>query len=225
MSEKISVGRTGLQLIAIFAMLCDHIACVLVDRSAYGALYQGMRVVGRISFPLFAFLLSEGFLHTGNLKRYLARVFLFACISEIPFDLAFHGTFFYAGSQNVLFTFCAALLVLAGVRRFWENLLVQAGIVIAGCLVCTFLQTDYGAFGIVAIVLFYYLRTWQKGVWVMVFYLLAASEGIECYAVLAVPFLAVYRGEKVTAKLPAYFCYIFYPLHLFVLYGIRCLLA
>ena len=68
--------------------------------------YVLLRVAGGLAFPIFAFLLVEGFLHTRDRKRYLAKLCVFALISEIPFDLALFGTSFYRGYQNVFFKMC-----------------------------------------------------------------------------------------------------------------------
>lgn len=133
-----SRGLSGstLKIIAIITMLLDHIGASLVQpilastASAAGVTdwsmpslaaaypgaaipYYALRYIGRISFPIFCFLLVEGFLHTKNLHKYCLRLAIFALVSEIPFDLAFHQTPFYQASQNVFFTLLIGLLVIA----------------------------------------------------------------------------------------------------------------
>ena len=98
-----------LKWIAIISMLIDHIGAVLFPWCEW------MRIVGRLAFPIFAYLLVEGFVYTKDVKKYLVRLGLFALISEIPFDLAFFGTVFAPVHQNVFFElFCgnAGILVL-----------------------------------------------------------------------------------------------------------------
>ena len=75
-----------------------------------------MQLIGGMAIPVFAFLLVEGFLHTRDVKKYLARMLTFAVVSEIPFDLAVFHTPFYWGYQNVFFTLFLGLLALAGIR-------------------------------------------------------------------------------------------------------------
>ena len=79
-----------LKLIAIITMLIDHIAAVLIPSDTM--LWLVMRCIGRLAFPIFVFLLVEGFHHTRDVKKYLLRLGAFALISEVPFDLAFYGT-------------------------------------------------------------------------------------------------------------------------------------
>lgn len=80
----------ALKLIAIITMLIDHIGAVFIPSNT--GLYLVFRSIGRLSFPIFCFLIVEGFYHTRNVKKYLIRLGIFAFISEIPFDLAFYNS-------------------------------------------------------------------------------------------------------------------------------------
>ncbi len=80
----------SLKLLAIITMMIDHIGAVLVSPATHPQLYFLCRAVGRLAFPIFVFLIVEGFYHTSNIKRYLKRLGIFAFVSEIPFDLAFY---------------------------------------------------------------------------------------------------------------------------------------
>ena len=80
---KRRIGRNFLKTVAVFSMLCDHTAFLLSEDLW---LYDCMRAVGRLSFVLFSFVLAQGFLTTHNVKKYIARLFFFAILSEIPFD-------------------------------------------------------------------------------------------------------------------------------------------
>lgn len=86
----------ALKMIAIITMLIDHITAVFVPTNSY--FYIVGRVIGRLAFPIFVFLLVEGFYHTSNIKNYLKRLGVFALISEIPYDLAFYNYFFKDGN-------------------------------------------------------------------------------------------------------------------------------
>lgn len=116
------MSGTSLKWIAVISMLIDHTAEVLMNHNAaltapiWAQIYVLMRGIGRIAFPIYAFLLVEGFLHTRDVKKYLTRMFLFAVVSEVPFDLAVFHTPFYWGYQNVFFALFLGLLALAGIR-------------------------------------------------------------------------------------------------------------
>ena len=87
-----------LKLIAVISMLLDHTGHVLFPGQIW------FRYVGRLAFPIYSFLLAEGFFHTKNLKSYMFRLLFFGIISEIPFDLAFYDTVFTFEHQNVFWT-------------------------------------------------------------------------------------------------------------------------
>ena len=88
---------SDLKWIAIISMLVDHFAVAIYANMAdyQFDIYRVMRGIGRIAFPIYCFLLVEGFCHTHDVKRYISRCFLFAVISEVPFDLAPHGAWVY----------------------------------------------------------------------------------------------------------------------------------
>ena len=154
------MSGTTLKWIAVISMLIDHTAEVLINHNAaltdpiWAQIYVLMRGIGRIAFPIYAFLLVEGFLHTRDVKKYLARMLTFAVVSEIPFDLAVFHTPFYWGYQNVFFTLFLGLLALAG-----ENVVHQSSGMFAGTglwkqalalILCVgtaqLINCDYGAF-------------------------------------------------------------------------------
>ena len=144
-------ARTGgvsadlLKLTALMTMLIDHIGAGILERllidgyvtdyALYLKIYQldtVLRIIGRISFPIFCFLLAEGFLHTRSRRGYAFRLLVFALLSEIPFDLLFSGGL-NRNSQNVFWTLLIGLLVLRGmegvrgVLRMWETPAYTAG--------------------------------------------------------------------------------------------------
>ncbi|HWT75730.1 MAG TPA: TraX family protein [Mobilitalea sp.] len=83
-----------LKMIAIIAMLIDHIGAIFISPSAHPELYVLFRGIGRLAFPIFVFMVVEGYYHTRDVKKYLKRLGIFALISEIPFDLAFYQVHF-----------------------------------------------------------------------------------------------------------------------------------
>lgn len=226
-------GRTALQMIAVLTMVCDHFACVFLQpwdsmlpfgENMNFVIYEGFRVVGRLSFPIFCFLLVQGFMMTQNLKKYMLRLFVFALLSEIPYDLAFSGVLFDWKGQNVMFTLFLGLVLLARLKRFEANWTAGGIIILAGCILAFFLQTDYSYFGILLIVVMYLLRNnWpQQMFWLAL--LIFLQGDIEIYAVFALPFCFFYQQNKEGKRFPRYFFYAFYPIHLLVLWIIHCCL-
>ena len=93
------LSSTTLHIMAMIFMLMDHLWATLFPAQEW------LTCVGRIAFPIFAFMTVEGYFHTHNFKKYLTRMFIFALLSEIPFDLMYGGTVFYPYHQNVIWTF------------------------------------------------------------------------------------------------------------------------
>ncbi len=133
------MSRFQLKILAIVTMLVDHTGAILFPQ------FPVLRIIGRISFPIFAFLISEGLLHTSNVKKYLWRLFLFALISEVPFDLAFYGQLFHPQRQNIFFTLVLGLAAIAFLNVYRNRNWVVAGTFAAAMmLLAEFLHTDYG---------------------------------------------------------------------------------
>lgn len=255
-----SHGMTGavLKNTAYLSMFIDHFFAViflnymnlhLVNGGwdpALQPIYRAGRAVGRIAFILFAFLIVEGFVYTRNRVRFLLRLFLFALLSEIPFDLAFSGTLIAWKSQNVYWTLFLGVLLLT----VWEYLsycrsvLAKVGQVLAVTVFCAAAfvgATDYRFMGILLILTFYLTRNKEGGVrfmavgMVMLFgtwgsNLIRYAGSItadrlfwsslrEMYGLFAFLLIFFYNGKK-GKQLPKPFYYGFYPLHLLILYGI-----
>ncbi|MCM1057093.1 MAG: conjugal transfer protein TraX [Firmicutes bacterium] len=158
MQKKKGIPGSTVKIVAVVTMLIDHTAAVLLTRIVlargyYAAMWdaerflawmkenwllfygmQVMRLIGRLGFPIFCFLLVEGFQKTRNVKKYIFRLGLFALISEIPFDLALTGRMWYFGYQNVYFTLLIGILTLWGFDALaklkaekWLRILLTAG--------------------------------------------------------------------------------------------------
>lgn len=233
MQEKKGLSGSTLKLIAIITMFIDHIGAVIVERMLYvtgntgSFTYEQMqnldtilRSIGRIGFPLFCFLLVEGFLHTRNLGKYALRLLVFAVVSELPFNLAFTGQLFFAGYQNVFFTLFIGLITMWGCRMIEEkthfHIVLQYGgcllVVVAGAYLAELMQTDYAGIGVLCIMALYLFRKNR---------LLQALAGAvsfcwEIPAPLAFVPVAFYNGKRGLKM--KYFFYVFYPAHLLVLY-------
>ncbi len=209
-----------LKLIAIITMLIDHTTVVLIPVDS--ELHLIGRIIGRLAFPIFAFLLVEGFYHTKNIKKYLIRLGIFALVSEIPFDLAFYNNFFDFKHQNIFFTLFLGLCtvwLLSLVEVKFKNKLVyinilNALITIAFSFIAAVLRTDYGFMGILIIVAFYLFR----GSKIMLALALVVISGsiIQGFSVLSMIPIWFYNGKK--GKSLKYFFYAFYPAHILALY-------
>lgn len=228
----------SLKVLAMAAMTADHAAVAFLKRGMLPgilepvltdtALYRWyillwiVRGFGRMAFPIFMFLLVEGFFHTGSQRKHALRLLLFAVLSEAPFDLATHGTLFYWEHQNVMLTLLLSFLAmclaerLRGVRAhaFLLRILVFAGMAGASCL----LKADYGWRGVLLCAVFYFLR--KNRLLSCAFGTAALSS--EPASILAFPFLYLYNGRK--GRNTGRFFYFFYPLHLLILYLLTVIL-
>lgn len=209
-----------LKMIAMFFMLIDHFAYVMIERGigVYGQWYtidRIMRGMGRIAFPIFCFTIVEGFQKTKNAYAYLKRLFLFALISEIPFDLAFRGTVIALDFQNVFWTlaFGLALLILYEDRMMedWKRAVGMA----ACFIIPQMLHTDYSVYGVLAIFLMYRLRKEPLLMCLAGYTVLLLQSTAESWAVFGFLLILLYNGQRGNGK--KLFYYAFYPVHLLIL--------
>ena len=223
-----TLSRNQLKWIAIWTMVIDHIGCLLIPQSIMPVLYYIMRGIGRISFPLICFLLVQGFIYTHSLGKYLARLWCFALISEIPYDLAFSGKSAAWSSQNIFFTLGIGLAVLWGIAETEKRIVgVARGIadlliLFAGMGTAVLLRCDYSMWGILMITAFYVCR-YDFGVLLRLFPVICLCQSwMEALAALSLIPVKLYSPdqEQGRTRMPGGFFYWFYPLHLLVLWGI-----
>lgn len=236
---KRGISGSTIKIIAIVSMLIDHIGAVVVYRYIGYTIRQGniapneiyelyhlLRNIGRWGFPIFCFLLVEGFLHTRSVVKYALRLGLFALVSEIPFNLAFSGRVFDPSYQNVFFTLFIGLLVMIcfrTVERTNLHIALKALFfllsLIAGYYIAVFLCTDYNGIGVCCILVIYFFRNNKS------LQLLAGSLAFmwEVPAPIAFIPIAFYNGKRGLKM--KYFFYAFYPVHLLVLYFTAYLLG
>ena len=252
MEKKLS--GAAIKWIAIITMLIDHIGAVilfpLLGRMTYGGygpeeiellntIYTITRTIGRLAFPLFAFLIVEGFVHTRDIKKYGIRLFLFALISEIPFDLATQGVLLEGTGQNIYFTLTLGLVAMAVYEHFKEdNRFLGLAIALMISVLAEWAHVDYGFYGVLLMFVFYLYRK-ETGKMAIGFFILALYKFIEAIRqtgsmelssvplfyylmyftpLLTLPILAQYNGVR--GKQAKYFFYLFYPVHLLILYFI-----
>ena len=211
-------------------MTIDHTAATILARylmsgslSSQGwyECYRLMRGIGRIAFPIYCFLLIEGFLHTRDRRKYAGRLLLFAALSEIPFDLAFSGKILEFSYQNVFFTLFLGLLTVMMLAKIeeqqnWKPILRSlcfAGILLCGMGCATILRTDYSYYGVMCIAGLYLFRQNRL---VQVLAGCAAFFWWELPAVAAFVPIYFYNGKRGLRM--KYFFYLYYPVHLLILY-------
>lgn len=156
-NKQFGLSSAALHIMAMIFMLLDHAWATVLA-------YNWMTCVGRIAFPIFAFMIVEGFYHTGNFKKYMLRLLIFAVISEIPFNIMYGGQLFYPVHQNVLWTF---LLSLGGIwlmekakskHKAWITVLACLGVCLLGAILGYALFVDYYGCGILTVFVFYFFN-------------------------------------------------------------------
>lgn len=238
------LNGADLKLLAVFFMAIDHIGAAVVEpallqkglitmQDTEYILYMVLRILGRFSFPMFCFLLVEGFFHTHDMVKYLRNLLGFAVLSELPFDLALRGKLWDWEHQNVYFTLALGFIAIWIAQALQEKYATQAGsafwyklAMIAAVLglagLAELLHTDYGAVGVAVIYVLYAFKPQKtkSAVWAWVVLTLGSTLEFFCF-----PFIfavKAYNGER--GRQNKYFFYLFYPLHLLVLYMVRRIL-
>lgn len=222
-SKKFGISAAVLKWIAVVTMIIDHFAVAVYPQFAsyeYNVYYI-MRKIGRLAFPIYCFLLVEGFFHTKNVKKYFRNCFLFAILSEIPFNMAIFGQVFYSRGQNVYFTLCiglATLIILDRRKRYPKSkyMLLQIFIIVLAASIGQILDVDYHWKGVLFIVMFYYVRNMQEWIRNLVGICAFAYEGTAPLAFLPIHFYNGTRGRQMK-----YLFYAIYPIHLLILGLIR----
>ncbi|SFL10472.1 TraX protein [Lachnospiraceae bacterium KH1T2] len=203
----------SLKMLAVITMAIDHAGMCLFPQLRW------MRLVGRLAFPIYCFLIVEGVHNTRDEKKYLGRMIAFAIISEIPFDLAISHRMFYPGYQNVFFTLALGLGMVIALRKYRNDLYLQIISVITALGMAEALKTDYSWRGVLLILLFYLGRNAELvrnvGLMEMFFKVMSISERFASFALIPI---SLYNGKKGPGL--KYFFYLFYPVHLLVIYFI-----
>ena len=159
MKEKFRFETTStmLHIMAMIFMLCDHLWGTIIPGNDW------LTCIGRIAFPIFAFMIVEGYFHTRNFKNYVKRILIFALISEIPFNFAMGSSFFYPIHQNVLWSFLISLGFIHWNEKvkdqtLWKRVFVAALTILLGYIVGIITFVDYYHAGILTVLTFYFFR-------------------------------------------------------------------
>jgi hypothetical protein len=231
------VTSFGLHILAMALMLCDHLWVTVVPGNNW------LTDIGRIAFPIFAFMTAEGFFHTKNLKKYVKRLLIFALISEIPFNLMMGSSIFYPIHQNVLWTFLIGIGLMQLNEKVKEKgifirIITGAGTSILGYILGILTFADYNGAGVLMVLVFYFFRVnkWWcylgqlVCLWYINFEILGGFSYMvtiqgqthfiarQGFALLALIPIWLYRGKQgYHSRAWQYGCYAFYPLHLLIL--------
>ncbi len=229
-----------LKIIALIAMFCDHFGDAFVGHFSF------WNLIGRIAFPIFAFQLSEGFIHTKNLKRYFMRLFTFAVISQLPFQL-FLQKFLPTSSSslNIFFTLLLGLFAMIVYRYFINTQNKELEICLFGvplkkimgmfCVlliayIASLLRTDYGFWGVIVIFAFYLFKenplamiisyvclcTMRYGILILKYGFYIEYIYLAISTILPIVLIQLYKGQQ--GYKIKYLLYLFYPIHLLLLY-------
>ncbi len=225
--SHIGISGSVLKLLAVISMLIDHVGmfvcrgneafmqviCTLGSREITP--YFLMRVFGRLAFPIFAFLIVEGFVYTRNRFKYGRNLFLFALLSEIPWNLIHSGSWYYP-SQNVFFTLFLGYMGLCCLTC-WKVDSMKRGVGVLALLGITFLlRADYGYRGFAFIIMLYALRSQLLLKSVIGCCML---PGAWMPGLAFIPICLYDRTRGFIKGRPLKYCfYAFYPMHLLLLY-------
>ena len=231
LKEETALGLSGnqLKLIALFAMTCDHVAVVFFPHMYF------LRIIGRLAFPIFAYMIAEGCLYTKNKKKHLLSMAALALVCQLVY-------FFFMGSlyQCVLVTFTLSIGLIYLLDYAFRKekglycLPVLLGFVAAyflcevlpDLLIGTDYQIDYGIWGVMLPLLVYFGKNAKQKLLYFACDLVLLSfrlGGIQWYALAAVALLALYNGKRGKYRMK-YLFYIYYPAHLALIQLIRMLL-
>jgi len=230
-----------LKQIAVLSMLVDHITAGLYDRGYWAAgnpvtaqgvkIYKILRGVGRIAFPIYCFLLIEGYFHTRNKWKYFLRLALFGLVSEIPFDICFNKSYFYMDYQNVYFTLALGLLGIILFDTLTEGDFISTSFLrrlgalacVGGCAFAAhLLKTDYAFYGVLVIFFFFLFRKQEMPRAFSTLGVLCVLSSLELVSVIDYAAFHFYNGRR--GRQRKYFYYIFYPAHLLIIAVVRLLM-
>ena len=219
-------GLTGnqLKIIAMIAMTFDHIGAYLLPQ------WRILRIIGRLAMPIYAYMIAEGCHYTRDRKRYFLRLAGLALVCQVVYGIVDHSLY-----QCILVTFSLSVGLICAVengqkqensRSRAEAIAMLAGVI----LICELLprvvpgfDVDYGLFGVLLPVIVYFGGRSTRSLLAGTLLLCLSLGRLQWWSLLSVPLLALYNGQR--GKYPlGWLFYLYYPLHLAVIYGISLLL-
>ena len=218
-NTSIRLSGSALKVIAVLSMVIDHSAYYLMEHRTL--LYEVMRCFGRIAFPVFVFLIAEGFQHTRNRMKYFLQLLGFAVISEVPWYLL-NGA---DGTHNVLFTLALGVMALAAFEALKKDDILFGAVILSIAGFATWFGVDYEWRGILKMVVFYLFGNVSnpsfpsgRKAQIICSFPLMMHYGIVG-ALLACLVIACYNGTRgfIHGQVVKYGFYAFYPVHLILL--------
>lgn len=239
MAKKIKLETTSfsLHIMAMIFMLCDHLWGTIIPGNDW------LTCIGRLTFPIYAFLIVEGYFHTKSLKKYVCRLLVFAVLSEIPFNLAMGSSLFFPIHQNVLWSFLISIGLIhwnekVKEKKVWKRILVIIATICIASIGGIITFVDYYNAGILMVLVFYFFRDKKWWcylaqlvcMWYINFEMLGGLSyevnvfgqthfiARQGFALLALIPIWLYRGKQgYHSKALQYTYYAFYPVHLLIL--------
>ena len=232
--HKFGLTNNQLKIIAMVSMLLDHVGLLFFPNVAI------FRILGRIAFPIFAYMIAEGCRYTKNRTKYLGMIAAMAIVFQVVYFVAMKSLY-----QGILVTFSLAIIVIYSIdgilhaKKIWGRLVAIGALILVAVFVFvlpillsnTDFDIDYGAWGILLPVVVYLMPShpWKVGTASLilllraVYYTVVVPVPLQWWSLLTIPLFALYNGERGRAKMK-YVFYIFYPAHLVILYGIAMLI-
>ncbi len=223
---KFGLSNNALKIIAMASMLIDHAGLILFPQ------HQIFRIIGRIAFPIFAYMIAEGCFYTRKRKKYLLMIAGLGIICQLVSTIATGSLY-----QNILITFTLAIITIFAIDNFLKKKNIPSFLLMAltvtGVIFVSYVapiifeshgfKVDYGIWGVLLPVFVYFSPTKTLKIFfttlILAIRIFLVSK-LQLFALLAVPFLMLYNGKrgKLNTK---YVFYIFYPAHLTILYLIN----
>lgn len=225
------LNNNQLKIIAMISMLIDHIGLVLFPKVTV------LRYIGRLAFPLYAYMIAEGCRYTKNRKRYLGMIAAMAIVFQIVYFVFMNGSIY----QGILVNFSLSIATIYAIESFIKNkkiinrilmVLFVAAVLFAYIYLPIALASykfdiDYGIWGLlIPIVVYFAPNKWLRAILcgaLLVIMSIVSQKNMQWWSLLTIPLMLLYNGERGSKKLK-YLFYVFYPLHLVILYGIMFLL-
>ncbi len=200
-----------LKVLACILMFMDHLGAIIFINNDY------LRIIGRLSFPIFAFMIVEGYFHSKDIKKYFIRLGLFAIVPQIPYTIAFGP-----GTLNIFFTLFIGLLAIFLEEKIANRFLKYLAVILL-VIFAQVIEVDYGFYGVLLIYIFKIFRNNFKALFFS-FLILNLSVfnlySFQYYSIFSLIFIRLYNGQLVLRNLwVKYGFYLFYPLHILAIYG------
>lgn len=198
-----------IKLLAVLFMVIDHVGLFFFND------YWVFRAIGRLAFPLFAYQIAQGCLYTSNMEKYILRLFIFACISQVPYVLLF-GTL----SFNIIFNFLMAVILIYAVNHK-KYILVPFALIFAW-------MSSYGLYGVAIVLIFYFFESRVRlivpaFILATLIYIVDTLALLQIFAVLAL-FVLYVPYKMPSVKLNKYVFYWFYPVHIILIWVMTLIL-